>query len=58
VEGIDFAKQALDLNPKDLLSAKLLAIAFNQLGDLAESNNYVKIVNKLDPGGDFELVRS
>ena len=58
VEGIDFAKQALDLNPKDLLSAKLLAIAFNQLGDLVESNNYVKIVNKIDPGGNFELVRS
>jgi hypothetical protein len=53
IEGIDYAKKALSLNPNDLLSAKLLAMSTRQVGDIASSDKYVALVNKLDPLANF-----
>jgi hypothetical protein len=53
IEGINYAKKALSLNPNDVLSAKLLAMSTRQVGDIASSDKYVALVNKLDPLANF-----
>lgn len=53
IEGIDYAKKALSLNSNDVLSAKLLAMSTRQVGDIASSDKYVALVNKLDPLANF-----
>ncbi len=49
IEGIDFAKKALELNPSDILSAKLLAMVSSDIGAKEESEKYARIVRELDP---------
>ena len=53
IEGIDFAKKALELNPSDILSAKLLAMVSSDIGAKEESEKYARIVRELDPFANF-----
>jgi tetratricopeptide (TPR) repeat protein len=53
VEGIDFAKKALELNPNDILSAKLISMVSADIGRKDESEKYARIVRELDPFSNF-----
>lgn len=53
IEGIDFAKKALELNPNDILSAKLISMVSADIGQKEQSEKYARIVRELDPLSNF-----